>query len=173
MWTGSQAPPLALEGVKDGKRMRFDLASRKGAWTVVAFYPADFSFVCPTEVKGLSARAADFAKLGAEVVCVSVDPLETHESWSKELGGVVIALLADPTGDTVKAWDARDPGDPPRAVRATYVVDPKGVIVWSMASNRNVGRSVEETLRVVAALQTGRMCPADWKPGDPTADPER
>jgi peroxiredoxin (alkyl hydroperoxide reductase subunit C) len=173
MWTGAAAPPLELDGIREGKRVRFDLAARKGKWTVVAFYPADFSFICPTEVMGFSSHAADFATLGAEVVCVSVDPVETHESWSRELGGVGVALLSDPDGESVKAWGATDPGDPPRALRATYVVDPKGVIAWAMASSRNVGRSVDETLRTVAALQTGRMCPAGWKPGDPTGEPAR
>lgn len=167
MLTGRTAPALALEGVHAGKRMRFDLAGAKG-WVVVVFYPADFSFVCPTEVTGFSARAKEFAAANAEIVAVSVDSLESHEAWAKELGGLAIPLLADPGGEAAKRWGADDPGDAPRALRATFIVDPAKSVLWSMASSRNVGRSVEETLRSLLALQTGRMCPADWKPGQPT-----
>lgn len=175
MWTGRSAPALSLDGVEDGRKTHFDLASQKGQWTVVVFYPADFSFVCPTEVTGFSKRVGDFAAANADVVAISTDPVSTHEAWAKELGGVAIALLSDPDGAAIRTWGAEDAADassPKRALRATYIVDPKGVIAWAMASSRNIGRSVSETLRVLEALQTGRMCPADWEPGDPTGAAE-
>jgi peroxiredoxin (alkyl hydroperoxide reductase subunit C) len=171
MTTGEKAPRLVLEGVFGEKKISFDLASRKGAWTVVVFYPADFSFVCPTEVTGFSKRAAEFEALKTQVVAVSVDPVATHDAWAKELGGVAIPLLSDPAGAAIRAWGAGDPGDAPRALRATFIVDPVLDVAWMTASPRNVGRSVEETLRVLKALQTGRAGPADWKPGDPSGEP--
>ena len=164
--TGRKAPKLELTGILSGKRSTFRI--EPGSWTVVLFYPADFSFVCPTEVTGFSAAAKEFEGAGARLLGVSADTIETHEEWSQELGGVSFPLLADPTGETIARWGATDPDDKVRAVRATFIVDPAGVIVYAVASHRNVGRSVQETLRVVKALQTGRMCPADWKPGQPT-----
>jgi len=169
MRIGADAPALSLPGIDGGRRGQFDLARMRGSWVVVIFYPADFSFVCPTEVTGFSAAAPAFAGIGAKLLGVSADTLESHEAWVKELHGVNFPLLADPAGATIRAWEADDPADPPRAQRATYIVSPEGLVLYAVTSARNVGRSVEETLRVVRALQTGRMCPADWKPGMPTA----
>ena len=103
--------------------------------------------------------------IGTNLLGVSADTLESHEAWAKELKGVSFPLLSDPEGRTIQAWGANDPADPPRAQRATFIVGPDGIVLYSVVSSRNVGRSVEETLRVTQALQTGRMCPADWKPG--------
>jgi peroxiredoxin 2/4 len=169
MRIGAAAPALALPGIDGGRRGSFDVARMRGSWVIVIFYPADFSFVCPTEVTGFSAAEPRFAGIGAKLLGVSADTLESHESWVKELGGVAFPLLADPDGSTIRSWEADDPSDPPRAQRATFIVSPEGIVLYSVTSARNVGRSVEETLRVARALQTGRMCPADWKPGTPTA----
>lgn len=158
-----------MPGVHRGRRGSFELAKMRGSWVAVIFYPADFSFVCPTEVTGFSAAEPRFVAIGAKLLGVSADTLESHEAWAKELGGVSFPLLSDPEGRTIQAWGASDPADPPRAQRATFIVSPDGVVLYSVASARNVGRSVEETLRVVQALQTGRMCPADWRPGMETA----
>jgi len=169
MRIGAAAPALALPGIHDGRRGSFDLARMRGSWVVVVFYPADFSFVCPTEVTGFSAAAPRFSEIGARLLGISADTLESHEAWVKELGGVAFPLLADPDGSTIRSWEADDPSDPPRAQRATFIVSPDGIVLYCVTSARNVGRSVEETLRVARALQTGRMCPADWKPGMETA----
>jgi len=169
MRIGSEAPALSLPGVDGGRRGTFDLARMRGSWVVVIFYPADFSFVCPTEVSGFSRAEPQFAGIGTKLLGVSADTLESHEAWVKELGGVAFPLLADPRGATIRLWEADDPADPPRSQRATYIVSPEGLVLYAVTSARNVGRSVEETLRVAKALQTGRMCPADWKPGTETA----
>jgi len=169
MRIGAAAPALALPGVEGGRRATFDLARMRGSWVVVIFYPADFSFVCPTEVTGFSRAESNFAGIGARLLGVSADTLESHEAWVRELQGVAFPLLADPRGETIRLWEADDPADPPRAQRATYIVSPDGLVLYAVSSARNVGRSVEETLRVAEALQTGRMCPADWKPGLETA----
>ena len=171
---GGKAPALELEGVHQGKRARFGLKDKgaAGQWTVLVFYPADFSFVCPTEVVGFSRAVPELAKLSARVLGVSSDGVDVHEKWAAELGGVAFPLLSDPGGKTIAAWGVTDPAEPPRALRATFVVDPAGEIGWASVSRRNVGRSIEETLRVLAALQTNRLCPVDWQPGQPTIEGE-
>lgn len=166
----ADAPALALEGVEGGTVRRVGLADFSGRWLVLFFYPADFSFVCPTEVVGFERRFPDFARLGAAIVGVSVDDVETHRAWAAELGGISYPLLADPTRAACRAYGVLNDADA-RAYRATIIVSPDGKIAYQVVSPMNVGRSVDETLRVLEALQTGKLCPADWKPGEPTLDP--
>src|SRR6476659_3561942 len=120
MRIGEKAPPLELPGVDGGKRGTFSLGRLAGSWVAVIFYPADFSFVCPTEVTGFSAAKPRFEEIGVKLLGVSADSVDSHEEWVKELGGVKFPLLADPAGVVVKAWGAEDPADPPRAQRATF-----------------------------------------------------
>jgi alkyl hydroperoxide reductase subunit AhpC len=101
------------------------------------------------------------------VLGVSVDPPETHLAWARELGGIDYPLLSDTERAACRAYDVLDPQDQ-RALRASFIIDPGGVIEYALVSHRNVGRSVEETLRVLRALHGGRACPADWQPGEPT-----
>jgi alkyl hydroperoxide reductase subunit AhpC len=136
---------------------------------VLFFYPADFTFVCPTEVMGFHREREAFRKLGVKIFGVSADSVESHRAWAKELGGIDYPLLSDADGAVSAAYGVLDRrAGVPR--RVTFVIDPDGAVAYVVASHHNVGRSVEETLRVVAALQTGRLCPADWHPGDPTSD---
>jgi peroxiredoxin/peroxiredoxin (alkyl hydroperoxide reductase subunit C) len=99
-----------------------------------------------------------------------VDDVESHRAWAAELGGVAFPLLSDPTRTAARAYEVLDEADD-RAFRATFVIGPEGLLAYLVVSPMNVGRSVDETLRVVAALQTGRLCPADWRPGESTLDP--
>jgi alkyl hydroperoxide reductase subunit AhpC len=165
------APDFALEGVQGGRVRRFSLREYRGRWVVLFFYPADFTFVCPTEVLGFQKRLAEFQEKDAEVVGVSVDDVASHGAWAEELGGIAFPLLSDPEGRVARAYGVLDEAEG-RAFRATVVVSPEGAIAYLTVSPMNVGRSVDETLRVVTALQTGRLCPADWKPGQPTLDPD-
>jgi alkyl hydroperoxide reductase subunit AhpC len=166
------APEFSLPGVYRGATRAYSLREQRGRWLVLFFYPADFSFVCPTEVSGFSERAEEFRREGAEIYGVSVDPAESHREWAEELGGVNYPLLADADKAVSRAYHVLHPKDQV-AIRATFVIDPEGCIQYSAACNMNVGRSVEETLRVLQALKTGRLCPADWAPGEPTADAGR
>ena len=160
------APEFELPGVHQGRIRNYSLREARGKWHVLFFYPADFTFVCPTEVIGFSKKAADFRREDAGIYGVSVDSVESHRAWAEELGGIAYPLLSD-TGKTVaRAYHVLHPKEGV-AIRATFIIDPGGVIQYSVASNMNVGRGVDETLRVLEALRTGRMCPADWKPGDP------
>ncbi|HWC02826.1 MAG TPA: peroxiredoxin [Methylomirabilota bacterium] len=164
------APDVALEGIADGKVRRFRLSDFRGRWLVLFFYPADFTFVCPTEIRGFHERRLEFAKRNCEILAVSVDDIDSHRAWAAELGGVAFPLLSDPGRDAARAYGVLNEADG-RAFRATFIIDPEGLVAYFVVSPMNVGRSVDETLRVLDALQTGRLCPADWHPGEPTLDP--
>jgi len=165
------APPFTLEGASGSDVRRVALADYRGKWVVLVFYPADFTFVCPTEVVGFSRRLGELDALGAVVLGISVDDVEAHRAWATELGGVGFPLLSDTSGDVCRAYGVLNAAER-RAWRATIVVSPDGNIAYQVASPMNVGRSVDETLRVLGALTTGRLCPADWQPGQPTLDPD-
>jgi alkyl hydroperoxide reductase subunit AhpC len=164
------APAFTLDGVEAGKVRQVSLAEHAGRWLVLFFYPADFTFVCPTEIRGFQERLSDFRAIGCDVVGVGVDDVASHRAWAEELGGVSYPILADPDRTVSRAYGVLDEADG-RAVRATFVISPEGLIGYLVVSPMNVGRSVDETLRVLQALQTGRLCPADWRPGQPTLDP--
>jgi len=163
------APDFTLPGVHQGKIKNYSLRDARGRWLVLFFYPADFTFVCPTEVTGFSRMAEEFGKEKAIIYGVSVDSVDSHRDWAQELGGITYPLLSDSGKSVCREYQVLHPKEGV-AIRATYVIDPEGVIQYSAASNMNVGRSVEETLRVLRALCTGRLCPADWKPGEATGD---
>jgi len=166
----SPAPDFSLDALMpDGGTRRIGLRSLRGQWVVLFFYPADFSFVCPTEVRGFAARHRDFLDAGAVVLGASPDDLETHRAWSQELGGLPYPLLCDP-GNAVACACGAAAENQPRPDRATLLIDPEGRLLYLERVSRNVGRSVAETLRILQALQTGRLCPADWRPGEPTFD---
>jgi len=164
------APDFALEGVHEGRVRTWRLADLRRQWLVLFFYPADFSFICPTEIRGFGGRFKEFQDRRCAVLGVSVDDVASHRAWVDELGGVAFPLLADPGGSTARAYGVLNPEDG-RAFRATVVISPEGKVAYVVVSPMNVGRSVEETLRVLDALQTGRLCPADWRPGEATLDP--
>jgi len=161
---GDKAIDFSLPGVQGGRTGRFALRDYRGKWVVLFFYPADFSFVCPTEVTGFQRRLEDFRSSGCEVLGISVDSLESHVAWAEELGCVDYPLLSDEERVVCRAYGVLDEAEG-RARRATFIIDPRGIVEYCVLSHKNVGRSIEETLRVLKALQTGRQCPADWQPG--------
>lgn len=160
---GAPAPPFTLPGVLAGRVRRFSLADHDDRWVTLFFYPADFSFVCPTEIKGFQAHYRAFRACGAEVLGVSVDPPDLHLRWVEELGGIDYPLLSDEGGEVSRRYGVLD--EPTgRAHRATFILRPGRIIEYLLVSPTNVGRSIEETLRVLRALQSGRQCPAGWQP---------
>jgi len=163
------APAFRARAVMpDGEVRELALADFRGRWLVLAFYPRDFTPVCPTEVRELSKRAREFADLDAAVVAVSVDGIETHRRWIAEvLGPVTLPLAADPSKENARAWGALLAREGV-AARATFVVDPGGVVRHASINDPAVGRSISETLRVLEALRTGKPVPAEWRPGEPT-----
>lgn len=164
---GTSAPAFDLPGVCKGKVRQYRLNDYRHGWVIVFFYPADFSFICPTELTGFQRLHAECVGCGCEVLGVSIDPLGSHQAWAEELGGIDYPLLSDQERVVCRAYGVLDEREG-RALRATFVIDPDAVIQYTLVSHRNVGRSVEETLRVLKALQTGRYCPEGWKPGEPT-----
>lgn len=166
---GKPIPEFSLKGASGGGVKDYTSKDFLGRWWVLFFYPKDFTFICPTELKGFQTHVSDFEKLNARITGVSCDPPETHVNWAKELGGLSFPLLSDTKQEFSRMLGVLHEIEK-LPVRAMFLVDPKGVVQYALASQNNVGRSVSETLRVLAALQTGRMCPADWKPGDETFD---
>jgi len=175
------APDFKAEALAGKTFKEVQLSDYKGKWLVLFFYPLDFTFVCPTEITAFSDRVDDFKKLGAEVLGCSVDSKFTHLAWAntprKEggLGEIKYPLLADITKKI-----ARDYGvliNDAIALRGLFLINPKGKVAYSVVHDLGVGRSVDETLRVIAAFQqvekTGEVCPANWNQGKKTmkADP--
>ncbi len=154
--------------VRKGEFEPFDLADYEGTWVVLAFYPADFTVVCPTELLELSRRAKELAALNAEIVGISTDSKHAHRAWiSMELGELAYPLVADPKKAISRSYGALIEQEGV-AARATYIVDPNGVVQFVSAHPPSVGRSVSEILRVLEGLQTGENVPAEWSRGKPT-----
>jgi alkyl hydroperoxide reductase subunit AhpC len=166
---GDNAPDFKAKGILKGQVADYSLAAYRGKWLVLFFYPADFTFICPTEVTGFSKMARDFTAEGAAILGASVDPIDSHRSWAEELGGLEYPLLSDESKSLSRVYGVLDEKEGV-SLRATFIINPTGVICYQVVSHVNVGRSVEETLRVLKALRTERLCPSDWKPGDPTGD---
>ncbi|MCM3749878.1 peroxiredoxin [Paenibacillus pasadenensis] len=170
---GRLAPDFTMETV-DGQGKEFgkvSLSDYRGKWLVFFFYPLDFTFVCPTEITALSDAAEEFKKLNTEILGVSIDSIHSHKAWintSKNdngLGQLNFPLAADITKQV-----SRDYGvlieEEGIALRGLFIIDPEGELKYQVVNHNDVGRSVEETLRVLQALQSGGLCPMNWKPGD-------
>jgi peroxiredoxin (alkyl hydroperoxide reductase subunit C) len=161
---GRQAPDFALEGVRAGEFVDVALREQRGQWVVLFFYPLDFTFVCPTEIREFSKRGAEFAEVNAQVLAVSVDSKYAHLAWQREIGPITYPMLADITKRVSREYGVliEDEGV---ALRGLFIIDPDGTVRYELVHDLSVGRSVGETLRVLKALQTGELCPVDWQPG--------
>lgn len=166
---GKKAPEFTAKAYFKGAiDKEVSLSDYKGKWLVLFFYPLDFTFVCPTEIKEFNKRLGEFNKLGCEVVGASVDSVFSHKAWDeKELGGIQYPILSDFNKEITNRYGILDERVS-ASLRGTYIIDPEGILRYQLVSDLGVGRSVTETLRVVAALQTGENCPIDWQPGDKT-----
>jgi len=164
---GDRAPDFVLQGYLKDKFKGYSLKDFRGHWLVLFFYRMDFAIICPTELLAINAKIDDFHKLNTSLVGVSVDSVFAHKKWAEELGGLEYPLLSDFNKRTARDYNVllEEEGT---ALRATFIINPDGIIKYMTVSDNFVGRSIPETVRVLAALQTGRMCPADWCPGDPT-----
>jgi len=143
-------------------------ADGSGKWIVLFFYSGDFTSVCGTEVPEFARRLVDFRELNAEVLGVSADSIYSHEAWLKELQPKVeYPLLSDFKKEVCRAYDILDEnsGEP---LRGTFIIDPKGRIRFKMIIDPDLGQNVNEILRVLGGLQTGRPCPVNWTPGHAT-----
>jgi len=172
---GQPAPTFKLPSTKGATSAKdlgkpISLSDYKGKWLIFFFYPLDFTFVCPTEILALSDRLAEITPLGAEVLGASTDSVHSHFAWintpleKNGIAGLKFPLVADFTKETARAYGVLNE-ETGAAQRGLFIIDPDGVLKYATVTDNNVGRSVEETLRVLQALQTGGLCPAEWTPG--------
>jgi alkyl hydroperoxide reductase subunit AhpC len=176
---GNKAPEFELTGVLHKKFSEYKLPHTNGKWTLLLFYPLDFTFVCPTEVIAYSEAVNKFGKLGVEVYGLSVDSQYTHLAWTETgaakggVGDINFPLLADLNKEVAKLYGVLTQGGV--ALRGSFLIDDEGVVQQATVNNLAVGRSVSETLRLVEAFQhakkSGDVCPADWTPGQRTMEP--
>ncbi len=144
-----------------------------GKWLILFFYPLDFTFVCPTEIRGFNTRIDELKGLGAQVLGVSTDSVYSHRAWikaSKSEGG--LGELNYPLASDITKKVAQDYGvlieEQGISLRGLFIIDPEGIVRYQVVSDLNIGRSVDEIIRVLHALQTGGLCPIDWQVGEKT-----
>ena len=171
---GSRFPRFKLTGVVNNDINTafrdFDNQSFKDKWLVVFFWPKDFTFVCPTEIAAFGRLNGDFVDRDAQVLGVSVDSEFVHLAWRKdkeELRNLPFPMLSDIKRELSTELGVLD-AEAGVAQRATYIVDPEGVIRFVYVTDLNVGRSPEEVLRVLDGLQTDELCPCNWQKGEDT-----
>jgi lipoyl-dependent peroxiredoxin subunit C len=171
---GQRFPQFALTGVVSSDTasafQSFTHESFPGKWQVVFFWPKDFTFVCPTEIAAFGRLDKEFRARDAQLLGVSIDSEYVHLAWRRdkhELRGLPFPMLADVKRELAGALGILDP-EAGVAQRATFIVDPQGVIRFVYVTDLNVGRSPEEVLRVLDALQTDELCPCNWQKGDET-----
>jgi peroxiredoxin (alkyl hydroperoxide reductase subunit C) len=169
---GQPAPDFNMPSTKniDTLKENVKLADYKGKWLILLFYPLDFTFVCPTELIHFSDRLDEINGVGAEVLGISTDSVHSHRAWLKTpvdkngIEGVKYPIASDIGGKLAKAYNILVE-EANIALRGLFIINPEGVLQYSVVHDLNIGRSVDETLRVLQGLQTGGLCAADWKPG--------
>lgn len=166
---GEPAPPFRVEAVLGTEFRSVSLQDYRGKWLVLFFYPADFTFVCPTEIIGFNKELARFSKLNAAVLGGSVDSKYSHLAWLKrgDLGELKYPLFSDLKKEMAANYGVLDAREGV-ALRGLFIIDPEGVVQYQVVHNLSVGRSVEETLRVLEGLQSSGLCPLNWQPGQKT-----
>ena len=174
----TQVKPFKAQAYHNGKFSSVSDADLKGKWSVFVFYPADFTFVCPTELGDLADHYAEFKKLGVEVYSVSTDTHFVHKAWhdaSDTIKKIQYPMLADPTGAITRNFGVMIEEEG-LALRGTFLIDPAGLIKVCEIHDLGIGRDAKELLRKVQAAQhvaanPGEVCPASWKPGANTLKP--
>jgi peroxiredoxin (alkyl hydroperoxide reductase subunit C) len=170
--------PFKATAYQNGKFIPLTEANLQGQWSVVMFYPADFTFVCPTELGDLADHYATFRALGVEVYGVSTDTHFAHKAWhdtSDTIGKVTYPLVGDPTGRLARNFEVMIEEEG-LALRGTFVINPEGIIKLCEIHDNGIGRDATELLRKVQAAQyvaahPGEVCPAKWTPGATTLAP--
>ncbi|HLL87753.1 MAG TPA: peroxiredoxin [Tepidisphaeraceae bacterium] len=145
-------------------------SSFPGKWLIAFFWPMDFTFVCPTEIAEFGRKNGEFLDRDAQVLGISTDSHFVHLAWRKDhadLRNLPFPMVADIKRELSAACGVLDPAEGV-ALRATFIIDPQGVIRWVSVNDLKVGRNVDEVLRVLDALQTDELCPCNWKDGQPT-----
>lgn len=166
---GQKAPDFAAQALlPDGNFKDVKLSDYKGKWVVLFFYPLDFTFVCPTEIKSFDKHYEEFKKSNAEVLAASTDSVYSHKAWVDQgLGKLKFPMLADTAHQVSKSFNVLI-AEKGIALRGTFIIDPNGILKSAVVNDTAVGRSVEETLRTLQAFQTGKLTGCEWKPGEKT-----
>jgi len=178
MRIGDTLPELELDVFYQGKDQKLNSTDYDGKWQIFFFYPADFTFVCPTELEELADMYGEFQKEGAEVFSVSTDTVFVHKAWkdhSPAIAKVEFPMVADPTGEICELFGTYiyDEG---LSLRGTFIINPDGELVTMEIHNNDIGRSAKELMRKLRAAKFvaehgGQVCPASWEPGDDTLEP--
>ena len=170
--------PFSAQAFHNGKFVTVTDADLRGKWSVVFFYPADFTFVCPTELGDLADHYAEFQQRGVQVYSVSTDTHFVHKAWhdaSDTIGKITYPMIGDPSGTVTNNFGVMREGQG-LADRATFIIDPQGVIQAIEITAEGIGRNAEDLLRKVKAAQyvashPGEVCPAKWQEGEDTLAP--
>lgn len=174
----TEIKPFTANAFHNGKFIEISAATLRGKWSVVFFYPADFTFVCPTELGDLADNYAEFSKRGVEIYSVSTDTHFTHKAWhdsSDTIRKIQYPMVGDPTGTISRNFEVMIESEG-LAERGTFVIDPEGRIQIVEITAGGIGRDAQELLRKVKAAQyvashPGEVCPAKWKEGEATLAP--
>ena len=178
MKIGEQVPDMRFKVYHKDDFKKVTLQDYKGKWLVLLFYPADFTFICPTELEEAADHYAEFQKEGAEVISVSTDTVYSHKAWhdtSKAIGKITFPMAADPTGALCKAFGTYIEGEGV-SLRGSFIINPEGVLIAMDVHDNSIGRSTHEIFRKLQAAHfvadnPGQVCPVSWKPGGKTLKP--
>ena len=174
----TEIKPFEATAFHNGEYVTVTDADVRGKWSIFFFYPADFTFVCPTELGDLADNYEEFQKLGVEIYSVSTDTHFTHKAWhdsSETIRKIKFAMIGDPTGEITRNFEVMREGQG-LADRGTFVVDPDGIIQAMEVTAEGIGRDASDLLRKVKAAQyvrnhPGEVCPAKWEEGEETLTP--
>ena len=174
----TQIKPFKASAYRNGKFIEVSDTDVKGKWAVFFFYPADFTFVCPTELGDVADHYESFQKMGVEIYSVSTDTHFTHKAWhdsSETIGKITYTMIGDPTGTITRNFEVMREAEG-LADRGTFIVDPQGVIQAIEITAEGIGRDASDLVRKVKAAQyvaahPGEVCPAKWNEGGETLKP--
>jgi peroxiredoxin (alkyl hydroperoxide reductase subunit C) len=165
---GSTFPEFKLNAIQHDEFTEIDNTAIKGKWSVIFSWPFDFTFVCPTEIMAFNILYPQFQSINCALLGLSIDSQYVHQQWQKNLGDkIVFPWLSDVKRDLSMALGIIDPNSG-GTYRATYIIDPNGIIRSISIMDLSVGRNPDETLRLVQAFQTGKLCGCNWTPGTAT-----
>lgn len=175
---GDTVPEVEFEAFQNEEIKKMKTTDFKGKWLVLFFYPADFTFICPTELEEMEETYKDFKKEGAEIVSVSTDTVFVHKAWhdaSDAIKKINYPMAADPTHTLSHIFGVHIE-DEGLALRGTFIIDPEGVVRVAEIHDNSIGRNAKETLRKIQAAKfvaehDGKVCPASWTPGGDTLEP--
>jgi peroxiredoxin (alkyl hydroperoxide reductase subunit C) len=172
------APNFNAEAFIDNEVRKISLSDYRGKWVVLFFYPADFTFVCPTELGDLADNYEKFKELGAEIISVSTDTVFVHKAWhdnSETIKKIKFPMLADPTTKICRKYQTLI-AEEGLSLRATFLIDPEGILKAYEFHDNSIGRSSQELIRKIQAAKfvkenQGKVCPMNWEPGSETLTP--